>query len=214
MREEKDPGNPRGFPDWEERYQNDDVASMPWFHPDLDPDLDDALRTLNISSGSLLDLGTGPGTQAMALAARGFQVTATDLSATAVKKARVLAKEKGLSIAFVQDDILKSRLTRRFDIIFDRGCFHVFAPERRPDYLHQMDRLLRPDGYLFLKCFSHREAGDEGPYRFTPDEIRALFRKRFRVQSIAETVYQGNMEQFPKALFCVIRKATQNGALP
>ncbi len=208
-----DESNPRGFPDWEERYQ-DDVPSMPWFHPELDPDLDGALRTLNISSGSVLDLGTGPGTQAMALAERGFQVTATDLSETAVKKARALAKERGLSIDFLQDDILECRLPGRFDIIFDRGCFHVFAPERRPDYLRCIDGLLRPEGHLFLKCFSHLEPGEEGPYRFTPDEIEEIFRKPFRVQSIAHTVYQGNMEQFPKALFCVIRKASRSVALP
>ncbi len=214
MSQAGDHNNPRGFPDWEKRYQDDDVASMPWFHPDLDPDLDGALRALNIRSGSVLDLGTGPGTQAMALAERGFQVTATDLSETAVKKARVLAEKRGLSIDFLQDDILESRLAQRFDIIFDRGCFHVFAPERRPDYLRRIEGLLRPKGVLFLKCFSHLEAGDEGPYRFTPDEIRETFGKRFRVQSIAHTVYQGNMDEFPKALFCVIRKPSPGGAHP
>jgi 2-polyprenyl-3-methyl-5-hydroxy-6-metoxy-1,4-benzoquinol methylase len=74
--------------------------------------------------GTALDLGTGPGTQAMALAERGFQVTATDLSVTAIQKAQKQAQEKGLNVSFVQDDILNSTLDQKFDFVLDRGCFH------------------------------------------------------------------------------------------
>jgi len=88
----------RQFPDWEKLYQDQNVESMPWFNPDLDPDLDQALTKLNLHTGTALDLGTGPGTQAMALAARGFKVTGTDISSTAIEKAQAVAKEKGLDI--------------------------------------------------------------------------------------------------------------------
>src|SRR4028118_971518 len=94
----------REFPDWEQLYQDKNVESMPWFNPDLDPDLGQALTKLNLHAGTALDLGTGPGTQAIALAERGFQVTATDLSDTAVRQAIDKAKEKGLDISFKQDD--------------------------------------------------------------------------------------------------------------
>lgn len=56
---------------------------MPWFNPELDEDLENALDELGLRSGSALDLGTGPGTQAIHLARRGFDVTATDISETA-----------------------------------------------------------------------------------------------------------------------------------
>jgi hypothetical protein len=55
---------------------------------------------------------------------------------------------------------------------------------------------------LFLKCFSDKEPGQEGPYKFSPDEIRDLF--SFRIDSIKETVYQGTLDPFPKALFIVM----------
>jgi len=51
----------REFPDWEELYREKNVESMPWFNPDLDPDLDQALTKLNLHAGTALDLGTGPG---------------------------------------------------------------------------------------------------------------------------------------------------------
>ena len=197
----------REFPNWEKLYQDQNVESMPWFNPDIDADLDQALSKLNLHTGAALDLGTGPGTQAIALAQRGFQVTATDLSDTAIQKAQAIAKEKGLDIFWKQDDILNSNLAQKFDFILDRGCFHVFSPERRQDYVSVVGNLIKPGGYLFLKCFSHLETREEGPYRFTSDEIQNIFGNSFKVHSVEQTVYQGTLDPLPKAIFCILEKA-------
>jgi cyclopropane fatty-acyl-phospholipid synthase-like methyltransferase len=197
---------PREFPDWEQLYQEKNVESMPWFNPDLDPDLEQALAKLNLQTGTALDLGTGPGTQAIALAQRGFQVTATDISDSAVSQVLSKAQEKGLDINFRQDDILNSQLNQEFDFIFDRGCFHVLPPERRQDYVRVVARLIKPGGTLFLKCFSHLETGESGPYRFTPADIKEIFGSQFNICSIEETVYQGTLDPFPRALFCILEK--------
>jgi 2-polyprenyl-3-methyl-5-hydroxy-6-metoxy-1,4-benzoquinol methylase len=197
----------REFPDWEQLYRNQDVESMPWFNPELDLDLDEALTNLNLQTGTALDLGTGPGTQAMALAERGFEVTATDLSETAIEKALAKAKEKNLDISFRQDDILNSKLDQKFDFVLDRGCFHVLPPEQRQNYIRVVDNLIKPKGYLFLKCFSHLETREAGPYRFTPEEIQDIFSSRFNVSSVKETVYYGTLEALPRALFCVLEKS-------
>jgi cyclopropane fatty-acyl-phospholipid synthase-like methyltransferase len=196
----------REFPDWEQLYQEKPVETMPWFNPGLDPDVEEALLTLELSQGTALDLGTGPGTQAIALAQRGFQVVATDLSETAIRQAAARATEPGLDVTFKQDDILNSHLDRSFDFILDRGCFHVLPPERREDYVQTVANLLKPDRYLLLKCFSHLETREEGPYRFTPDEIQQLFAARFDLRSSAQTVYYGTLDPLPKALFCVLQR--------
>jgi len=196
----------RELPDWEQLYQEKEVESMPWFNPDLDPDLDQALTRLELDQGTVLDLGTGPGTQAIALAERGFQVTATDLSATAIRKAESRAKAKRLDIAFKQDNILNSQLKQSFDFAWDRGCFHVFPPEQRQDYVQVVARLIKPDGYLFLKCFSYLQPGEEGPYRFTHEEIQEIFNRHFQVCSVIETVYQGTLDPLPRALFCLLQR--------
>jgi hypothetical protein len=52
------------FPHWEELYQQQEIESMPWFNPELDDDLENARDELELRTGSALDLGTGPGTQA------------------------------------------------------------------------------------------------------------------------------------------------------
>jgi 2-polyprenyl-3-methyl-5-hydroxy-6-metoxy-1,4-benzoquinol methylase len=196
----------REFPNWEALYQDKPVETMPWFNPSLDADVENALLTLDLSTGSALDLGTGPGTQAIALAERGFQVTATDLSATAIRQAAAKAAEQGVAISFRQDDILNSHLDQSFDLILDRGCFHVLPPDSRGAYVQTVANLLKPKRHLLLKCFSDQETREAGPYRFTPEEIQQIFRDRFHLRSVEQTVYQGTLDPLSKALFCTLEK--------
>ena len=200
----------REFPDWETRYREGNVEEMPWFYPELDPDFDQALERLSIRSGNILDLGTGPGTQAIELAKRGFAVTATDVSPSAIAKANARLKDAGVSVDFRQDDILNSTLDRQFDIVVDRGCFHVFSAEQRPAYLRSLKALLEPGNYLLLKTFSYRETMEEGPYRFRPEEIEQLFADDFTVVSITDSAFPSTLEHDPKALFCILKSRLQN----
>jgi 2-polyprenyl-3-methyl-5-hydroxy-6-metoxy-1,4-benzoquinol methylase len=100
------------FPQWEELYQEREIESLPWFNPELDEDLENALDELELWGGSALDLGTGPGTQAIHLARRGYNVTATDISSAAIRLAREKAQKQGFEIRWEQDDILDTRLDR------------------------------------------------------------------------------------------------------
>ena len=194
------------IPDWEEKYSAEDVESMPWFYPRLDPDFDKILDKLELVSRKALDVGSGPGTQAIALAERGFEVTATDISYAAIEKARLKTSKMGLDISFIQDDILDSKLNNRFDIAFDRGCFHVFTPEKMKLYVRTLNTLIKDKGYLILKCYSHLEFDVIGPYCFRPDEIEYCFNSKFEVLSIRNTVYYGTLNPSPKALICQLRK--------
>ncbi len=197
---------PRGFPSWEELYQKDAIEQLPWYWPALDPDLEAALARHGLASGRFLDEGTGPGTQAIALAERGFTVTAADLSPAALAYAARKAAERGVQVRFVQDDVLSSRLTGPFDAVFDRGCFHVLAPEQRAGYVETMHGLVAPSGWLFVKTFSHHEPGERGPHRFSPEDIRRTFGGRFDVVEILDTVYQGQLDPYPRALFASLRR--------
>ncbi|XYI04052.1 methyltransferase domain-containing protein [Sorangium sp. So ce1128] len=66
---------------------------------------------------------------------------------------------------FLQADILDSRLDDRFDVVFDRGCFHCLPPERRADDVRTLKRLVAPGGLFFLKCFSVLEPRGQGRAR-------------------------------------------------
>jgi SAM-dependent methyltransferase len=180
---------------------------MPWYNENFDSDLEKELnerKIINNNHHKFLDLGTRPATQAIWLAKRGFNVTGSDLSEAAINRARkIYAKEKNVN--FIVDDILNSNLQdNEFDYIFDRGCFHVLLPADRQKYISKIKQILKDNGILFLKCFSDKEPRQEGPYKFSPYEITDLFSESFRIDSIKETVYQGTLDPFPKALFVVM----------
>jgi len=192
---------------WEQIYENQAVETLPWYYPGLDPDFAAAMERYGIADGDVLDLCTGPGTQAMALAEKGFSVTAMDIADSAVEQACIRAREDGLDIVFHQDDILVSHLNRTFDLIFDRGCFHIFPRDKRRDYVPAVSRLIKSGGYLMIKCFSHLETRPEGPYRIAPSEIEELFSDGFEILTLQHTTFSGgNLKTPPKALFCVMRK--------
>lgn len=198
----------RAFPNWQELYKNQPTESMPWYYPSIDPDLERALSARKLSSGRALDLGTGPATQAMALAERGFEVVGSDLSDEAITQAQQRYSARNARVRFVQDDILDSKLTGQFDVVFDRGCFHVLAPEHRPRYAQTLATLVKPEGHVFLKCFSEDQPGDLGPYRLSPREIEATFKPAFEILSIERTIYQGTLDPPPQALFCILRRSS------
>lgn len=183
----------RSFPDWEILYKNQQVESMPWYNEALDYDLELELDKLNLNEGIFLDLGTGPGTQAIKLFERGFTVTASDLSPTAIKQAsNRYNKGEDTKVKFIVADILQSGFNdNEFDFIFDRGCFHVLAPNNRSRYVEEVFRILKKGKFLFLKCFSEKEVHmGVGPHKFSHDTIKEIFEnKGFKIQSVKETIY-------------------------
>src|SRR5438093_12894352 len=82
---------------WDGLYATSDVESLPWYTPDLDKDFERALTQHRLQGKRILDLGTGPATHALNLAKRGFEVVGTDISPSAIRKARAAAKAEGLA---------------------------------------------------------------------------------------------------------------------
>lgn len=194
----------QSFPDWQNLYVNEsEVTKLPWYSKELDADLKRELDSRKIKSGKFLDLGTGPATQAIELSKLGFDVTGTDVSESAISR----AKRLDANVKFEVDNILASKLTdNQFDYIFDRGCFHVLQPTDRKTYVKKVNSLLRPGGILFLKTFSVNEPRNYGPYHFSTEMIFELFGKFFETQSSHETVFQGTLPVLPRALFTVLKK--------
>jgi len=196
----------KNLPDWDSFYKETNVKEMPWYEQNLDADLAAQINSMNLKEGKFLDLGTGPGTQAIELAKLGFESTGADISKNAIAKAQELSSD----VNFVEDDILNSSFVDdEFDFILDRGCFHVFESSLRKKYLSQIKRILRDDGILFLKVMSKEEKGlpdEEGPYKFSEQDILDIFEKDFQILDIMPTVYYGILTPLPKAIFAIIKQ--------
>lgn len=196
--------NKKEFPDWNAYYKQNKVETMPWYEKSLDLDLVEEIQSLK--EGKFLDLGTGPGTQAIELAKNGFEVTGSDVSISAIEKAKLTSN----NVNFVIDDILNSKFENEsFDYILDRGCFHVLSSDERITYLKQIKRILKKNGIVFLKCISKNEKNlpeHKGPHKFYKEEIINYFKKDFEIKKSKDTVYYGILRPLPEALFFVMKK--------
>lgn len=71
----------------------------------------------DVPPGRALDLGCGEGGDALWLAERGWTVTAVDISATAVERARAEATRRGLDVDWQQRDLSESLPVGPFDLV-------------------------------------------------------------------------------------------------
>jgi release factor glutamine methyltransferase len=87
--------------------------------PETEQLVDLALERLPDGPARVLELGTGNGAIALALATLrpGLEITAADISGAALSVARGNARELGVEIAFVQSDWFASIAPGRFDLV-------------------------------------------------------------------------------------------------
>lgn len=103
---------------------------------------------------TVLDVSCGIGTQAIALAMRGFQVTASDLSPKEVDRAAREAKQRGQDITFSVCDMRGSHVHHgsRFNVVIscDNSVPHLLSDADILIALKQMFACLRPGGGCLL----------------------------------------------------------------
>ena len=91
--------------------------------------LDAVIREFRPGAASVLDAACGIGTQSLGLAALGYRVTASDVSAVSVVRARSEASRRELDIAFCVADMRQAweRHQRQFDVVLacDNSIAHL-----------------------------------------------------------------------------------------
>ncbi|WP_229693951.1 class I SAM-dependent methyltransferase [Lentzea pudingi] len=175
--------------DWWDRFYADRSHEVPFFVAKPDENLVSLVERGLLPPGRALDVGCGPGRNALFLARNGFQVDAVDLSATAIRWA--VERAEGLDIRFRHGDAFETEGS--YDLIYDSGCFHHLPPHRRVGYLALLDRALAPGGHFGLTCFTDEEGtsvpdaelyrtGLAGGVGYTPDELRWIFQDLTEVE--------------------------------
>jgi SAM-dependent methyltransferase len=117
--------------------------------------LDALLRSRGISPpDQLLDLACGIGTQTLGLAANGYSLTASDISAVAVRRAEAEAAKRDLTIRFSTADLRSAfeHHGRTFDAVLacDNAIPHLLTDAEILAAFGQMYRCTRPGGTCLI----------------------------------------------------------------
>lgn len=103
---------------------------------------------------ALLDVTCGIGTQALGLAGRGYQVTASDLSPASIERARAEARKRGLTIDFHVADMCKVHETfdSAFDVVYsaDNAVTHLLSDDLILSALKSFYHALKPGGLCMV----------------------------------------------------------------
>ncbi len=134
------------------------------------------------ANGHALDLCAAPGGKTMALAARGWKVTALDMSKRRLEALKANLKRTDLKASPVRADALKWEPKHPFDaILIDTPCTATGTCRRHPDVLHRIRpqdiaemveiqraltakaaKWLKPGGTLvYAVCSLEREEGED-----------------------------------------------------
>jgi SAM-dependent methyltransferase len=142
-----------------------------------------------------VDVGCGAGNYTVWLASLGFRMTGMDISPTALGLAAQLAREKGVTCRFLEEDITGdvAEHESEFDFGYDWEVLHHVFPEKRETFVDNVRRMLRPGATHLSVCFSEQDLsfGGEGRYRKTPldttlyfsseEEIEQVFTPKFKI---------------------------------
>jgi SAM-dependent methyltransferase len=110
----------------------------------------------------VLDASAGIGTQALGLAARGYRVTASDISPVALARARNEAELRGLDVPTVVADLRTLSATHgQFDLVIacDNSLPHLLSDREIGEALRECHRCLRPGGGCLVSVRDYGEPG-------------------------------------------------------
>ncbi|MCJ8010786.1 class I SAM-dependent methyltransferase [Paenibacillus sp. KQZ6P-2] len=138
---------------WDPFY-SDRERPVPFFHNKPDENLQSYLSRGLIQPGRAMELGCGPGRNAIFLHRNGFKVDAFDISQVAIDWAKERASELTYNIHFQCQSVFELKPNEEYDLVYDSGCLHGILPHRRIQYLKMIYSGLKPGGYFGLTCFA------------------------------------------------------------
>ena len=138
------------------------------------------------TDAAVIDVGAGSSTLVDHLLALGYcDLTAIDLSASALDATRRRLGSRGSEVALEVADVLELHLGRRFALWHDRAVFHFLVETaERDEYRASLRRSLEPGGFLIVASF-----GPDAPttcsglpiVRYSHDSLAAEFADDFDV---------------------------------
>ena len=138
------------------------LRKPPWDSGISPPELLEFIK--NHPAGKAIDLGCGTGTNIIALAEAGWQVTGVDFAPRAIRIAKNKIKHKNIQAALYVGDVTRlDNIKEHYDLALDIGCFHSLSQTGKLDYLNQLDRFLAPGGFWLMYGFFNPNPLQPGP---------------------------------------------------
>lgn len=175
-----DQGNPDGW--FEEFYAraNGDIHKVYWADLKPNPFLISWMENHGIPAGTpAITVGCGLGDDAEALASSGYQVTAFDISPSAI--AMCLDRFSNSSVDYRIADLfnLPREWHQAFDLVYEFNTIQILTGSNRLRAIRAITDLVAPGGFILVSCRSRNtgEQMDAFPLALDRDEIDEFVRR-------------------------------------
>lgn len=151
-----------------------------------------------VINSPVLDVGCGPGHNAIYLAQQGYQVTGVDTSSAALSQAQVRAGRLGLTqgqLKFVEADAtdLTAQSHGRYRTIIDSAFYHCLNVAKRRLYVESLAQICSPGAVLLLACVSDEHPAMPGPFRVSQANLHSTLEPAgWEITSITSGAYESH----------------------
>lgn len=167
---------------WDKKWKGRDVESANNFAKRVYVFLKDKKLS------TILDLGSGNGKDSIYFSKKGYNVTALDFSQEALSSIKKRAPE----VECIKKDLTKINFKdNSFDVIYAHLSLHYFDDKTTKKIFGKIFKILKPNGYLFVKCKSTDDAlyglGEKiGPDMYEKKHIRHFFSKEYMKEILSD----------------------------
>lgn len=174
---------------WDMPYRNRALATWDTGRPSSE--LKRLVESGTIQPCRTIEFGCGTGNDAIYLASKGFDVTAIDVSPTALGIAEKKAKKAGVAVRWMLADVLEPPQLQEFDLVYDRGCYHEVRRRFAKEYVAAVRRVTHSGSRVLILAGNANKDSYwrfHGPPRVKEEEIRGDFivENGFRIVRLKE----------------------------
>lgn len=151
-----------------------------------------ALADSGALGGEVLDIGCGPGNNAVFLVECGYRVTGIDWARAALRIARQRAQEHGVAVEFVHADATTLQgVPQRFNAVLDSALYICLSDAQRSAYAAALHRVTMPGAQLHLFCLADTDSPGIGQHQMavSRDNLREHLATHWDIRSIEPADY-------------------------
>lgn len=197
---------------WEDVYKTKAVDRVSWFQTKAETSVRLIADTGMSHEAAIIDVGCGASRLIDNLLAAGFNnITALDLSQSALAASKKRLKAKAETITWLVGDVLTTDFaTAQFSIWHDRAVFHFLVnSEQQQAYVEQAAKAVEQGGYAVIATFA-----EDGPekcsglpvQRYSAQQLAAVFTDYFTLVHTEREIHRTPSGSEQKFNYCVLRR--------
>ena len=136
------------------------------------------------------------------MAAKGYAVTAFDLTENGIRKTLCLARDRGVDIKAYVDDINTFETDDQFDIIYSSGTIQYLFEENKKPFFDKLGRITKKNGIVFFNVFVDKPFlelppdWDKEEKMWKPGELFSYL-PAWKFHRIDETIFEDDSNGIP-----------------